>query len=152
MIGAIISAVGSLGSQFLKNDETKIRQKAEIEQKKHEVVLAELNNQARLLNDAQQCNADWEIKAMTTSGRALKWASFTLFALPILFTVIAPFLGDGGNAAVTQMWNNFERVPEAWMRIYYAITGGIWGITALKDIGATPGALLNSLSKLRKPS
>ena len=150
MIGAIISAAGSLGRQFLKNDETKIKRKAEIEQKKHEIALAELNNKTKLLNHTQKCNADWEIKSIIASGRSLKWASFTLFALPILFTVVAPFFGEGANAAVEQMWDNFNRVPEMWMRIYYAITGGIWGITALKDIGATPGALLNSLKELRK--
>ena len=143
MIGAIFSGVTAVGKQWLSN-------KAEKTKAEHGLKMAEIQNKARLMASTTEYNHDWEMKALTASGRSLKWASFMLFALPILFTVVAPFGGDGGNEAVTQMWANFERVPEAWMRIYYAITGGIWGITALKDVGATPGALLNGIKELRK--
>ena len=139
--GGILSSVASVGKQWLSN-------KAEKTKAKHTLQIAEINNRARLMESTRECNHDWEMTALRASSRYLKWASFSLFALPIIFTVAAPFLG--GNAAVGEMWANFERVPDGWMRIYYAITGGIWGIASLKDMGATPGALLSGLTQLRK--
>ena len=128
MIGILASTVGGIAKEWLANKSERSRAKGKMK-------LAEINNRARLLGDAASNNHSWEMASLRSSGLALKWASFSLFALPILFTVVAPFFG--GNAAVAEMWDNFERVPSGWMRIYYAITGGIWGIAALKD--AAPG-------------
>ena len=139
-LGTVVSSIASVGKQWLGNQ-------AEKTKAKHTLEIAEINNRARLMESASEYNHDWEMASLRASSRYLKWASFSLFALPIIFTVAAPFFG--GNEAVGEMWANFERVPDGWMRIYYAITGGIWGIASLKDMGATPGALLSGLTQLR---
>ncbi len=141
MIGTIISAVSGVGKQWLHN-------KAEKSKAKHNLQMSEINNRARLMQSQSEANHEWEMAALRQSSIGLKWASFSLFALPIIFTVAAPFFG--GNEAVALMWKNFNAVPEGWMRIYYAITGGIWGIATLKDMGATPNALMNGIKQLCK--
>ena len=141
MLGGIISGVAAVGKQWLSNQ-------AEKTKAKHTLDVAEINNRARLMESASENNHDWEMASLRASGLGLKWASFSLFALPIIFTVAAPFFD--GNAAVAEMWLNFERVPEGWMKIYYAITGGIWGIATLKDMGATPAALISSVKQIKR--
>ncbi len=126
MLGAAISAVGGIAKSWLSN---------KVEQTKAEgkVKLAELNNRARLLEDKNSNNHAWEMASLKSSGKALKWASFVLFTLPILVTVIGPFVGAG--AGVEQMWQNFNQVPDGWMTVYYSMTGSIWGVATLKDTG-----------------
>lgn len=139
MISAIITGATTLAGAWLNN-------KAEKAKGKHKLELAELENRARLMADAQSNNSDWEMASIRASGRAMRWASFLLFSLPILFTVIAPFFA-GGNGAVATMWHNFQLVPDGWMTIYYAITGGIWGFSSLKEIGASPSAIVDAFKK-----
>lgn len=141
MIGAVISAVGGVAKAAIEGRKEKTIAK-------NKLAVADLENRAALMRDRESNNAAWEMAAMRESGRALKWASFSLFALPIIVTVIAPFFG--ANTIVGQMWENMRLVPEAWMKTYYLMTSSIWGIHALKDVGATPGALAGAFKNLRR--
>ncbi|MDD9873996.1 MAG: hypothetical protein OXU22_00470 [Gammaproteobacteria bacterium] len=138
MFGAAISAVGGIAKSWLGN-------KVEETKAKGKVKLAELNNRARLLQDKNSNNHSWEMASLKSSGKALKWASFTLFTLPILVTVVGPFVGAG--AGVEQMWANFNRVPDGWMTVYYSMTGSIWGVATLKD--SAPAMVSGIASALR---
>lgn len=95
---------------------------------KHIMQMAGIENRTRLLLSEQEANHEWEMKALETSSKPLKHMSFALFAGPVLITIISPTYGG-------QIWTNLELVPDGFMQIYYAITGAIWGIAALKDHG-----------------
>lgn len=138
MFGAALSAVGGIAKSWFNN-------KVEETKAKGKVKLAELNNRARLLEDKNSNNHAWEMVSLKSSGKALKWASFSLFTLPILVTVVGPFVGAG--AGVEQMWKNFNQVPEGWMTVYYSMTGSIWGVATLKDTGP---AMLNGIASAFK--
>ena len=127
MIGALASGAFGVAKEWLGNRKARAKAKGELK-------LAEINNRTRLLADKNSNNHSWEMASLKSSGLALKWASFSLFSLPILFTVVAPFFGEAGNAAVAEMWANFGRVPEGWLQVYFTITGSIWGIAAMKDV------------------
>jgi len=134
MLGAAISAVGGIAKTWLSNKGKQIRAKGEMQ-------LAELNNRTRLLADKESNNHAWEMASLRPSGKALKWSSFVLFTLPILVTVVGPFVGAGDG--VEQMWQNFNAVPEGWMTVYYSMTGSIWGVATLKDTGP---AMINGVA------
>ena len=107
---------------------------------KHDMRMAGLQNRQRLLLDEQTHNHEWEMKALETSSKGLKHLSFFLFAGPILITVINPSYG-------AEIWTNLALVPDGFMQIYYAITGAIWGIAALKDHGISFKTLFNNKGK-----
>lgn len=99
--------------------------RAEIKSAEHKKVLAVINNQARLAQDENSYNHEWEMESLRSSGKGLKQVSFWLFALPILITIIFPEWG-------ATIWANLELVPE-WVRVtFLAMIGGIWGISELK--------------------
>ncbi len=102
---------------------------------KHEMQMAGITNRTRLLLSEQEANHEWEMKALETSSSSLKHMSFLLFAGPVLITVLSPEYG-------ATIWTNLQLVPEGFMRIYYAITGAIWGVAALKDHGVALKTLL----------
>lgn len=104
---------------------------------KHEMQLAGINNRTRLLLSEQEANHEWEMKALETSSKSLKHMSFFLFAGPVLITVVNPTYG-------AQIWTNLELVPQGFMQIYYAITGAIWGVAALKDHGVALKTLIGN--------
>jgi len=140
MVLSLVKEVFGLGTSWLKHRREKSKAKADLK-------MAVLNNKTRLASEKETNNSAWEMKALETSGHTLKFLSFTLFALPIIFTVVGPFFEDG-NVAVRQMWENFRLVPDAWMTIYYYITGGIWGIASLKDV--VPSVAAGISSAIRK--
>lgn len=102
---------------------------------KHDMKMAGIQNRTRLLLSEQDANHEWEMKALETSSKSLKHMSFFLFAGPVLITVIDPVYG-------AQIWTNLSLVPAGFMQIYYAITGSIWGVAALKDHGVAFKTLL----------
>lgn len=102
-----------------------------------EMKLAGIQNRTRLLLDKNQINHEWEMKALESSSASLKHMSFFLFAGPVLITVVHPTYG-------AQIWSNLALVPEGFMTIYYAITGAIWGVSALKDHGVALKTLLGT--------
>jgi hypothetical protein len=105
----------------------------------HDMKMAGIQNRQRLLLDEGSYNHEWEMKALETSSKGLKHMSFLLFAGPILVTVVHPSYGG-------EIWTNLKLVPEGFMQIYYAITGAIWGIAALKDHGVSFKTLIGSKS------
>jgi hypothetical protein len=104
---------------------------------KHSMKMAGIENRTRLLLSEQEANHEWEMKALETSSKTLKHLSFFFFAGPILITVVNPTYGS-------TIWVNLQAVPEGFMQIYYAITGSIWGVAALKDHGVSLKGLLGN--------
>lgn len=129
MIGAVLQ-IAKEGFSFWR----------ETKREKHNVKMAGLKNRQRLLQDEQTNNHEWEMKSLETSSRFLKWFSFMLFAGPIVVTVFNP---DRGG----EIWQNLQIVPPDFMKIYYGITGSIWGLASLKDAGVSFKSLLRVISK-----
>lgn len=99
-----------------------------VNDKKLDLKLADLENKADLLRSKEQYNNDWEIRSLTHSPTFLRSASFTLFSLPIVITVISPEHG-------AEVWTNLDVVPDWFKAVYLSMVGGIWGIVELKNAG-----------------
>lgn len=87
--------------------------------------LAVINNQARLASDTQSNNHDWEMANLNDKDKGLRYVSYSMFALPIMVTVIWP---ERGNL----IFENLALVPDWWVQTFVAINGGVWGIVELK--------------------
>lgn len=111
MLGLIISE----GLQFLRSE-----RKA-----KHELKISTIKNKQRLAEDEQSYNHSWEMASLENNDRVLRIASFSMFALPMIVTVISPETGR-------EIFENLAVVPEWYKRGFIAINGGIWGIVELK--------------------
>lgn len=140
MIGTILTAATTLGSQFLKNRQAKSQAKAERD-------IAVIKNQARLAEDKQTHNNNWEMAALKSSPTLAKNVAFILFATPIVISITGPFFGK--SDLVHQMWANLEAVPEYWRNAFLSITGSLYGLLSLRDAGLGQG-LGKAIGRLRK--
>ena len=96
-------------------------------QAKLEIQLAEMQNKARLLADKQSNNHAWEMANLMDKDKWLRRLSFTMFSAPFLVAIVAPaHVADYFQHAI-------DAVPLWWQQTYMAITGGIWGISSLKN-------------------
>jgi hypothetical protein len=95
---------------------------------KRELAAAEAENKARLLRDAQSNNAAWEMANLTDKDQGLRRACFAIFIFPFFWSIFDP-------QGVT---NYFQVVmaamPQWYVQIVIAMVGGIWGISALKNV------------------
>ncbi|QYK03122.1 hypothetical protein [Shewanella psychrotolerans] len=89
--------------------------------------IAVLNNQARLAQDEQSHNHDWEMANLADKDKGLRYVSYSMFALPILITVIYPQHGQ-------EIFTNLDLVPDWWVKTFISINGGVWGIVELKRV------------------
>lgn len=111
---------------FLTNPLTKwLENRGKISQAKADRELAVINNQARLAQDTQTNNHEWEMASLRDKDNGLRWFSFWLFALPIIITVLWPEWGK-------EIFTNLKIVPEWFVQTLVAMIGGIWGIVELK--------------------
>ncbi len=109
---------------------------------KQELKKTVIQEKTRLISEKEKNNSSWEINALINSGKSLKWASFFLFAAPIVLTVLLTLIGQEERVFV--MWDAFDKVPEAWLQVYFIITGSIWGVASLKDAG---GEFMNVINR-----
>ena len=94
---------------------------------RQKVKAAEADNRARLLQSQQTHNENWEMASLAASGKGLKWASFVMFSLPLVWAIFDP-------ASVATYFNeSIDSIPDWWSQSWVAITGSIWGISVLKD-------------------
>jgi hypothetical protein len=95
---------------------------------KQDLDLAELNNKQRLLLDTESNNHAWEMANLTDKDKWLRRISFVMFASPFIIAFFAP----------DQVRYYFEiaiaNVPNWWTKTFMSITGGIWGISSLKNV------------------
>ena len=107
-----------------------------------EIAAAEAENKARLLRDEQSHNATWEMANLTDKDQGLRRVCFGIFIFPFFWSIFDP-------AGVT---NYFQVVltamPEWYVQIVIAMVGGIWGISALKNV--VPSIIGQTRKVLRK--
>jgi len=133
MIKEFFSFISAPITQWLTN-------RGEIAKAKQKRNLAVINNQARLASDEQSNNHEWEMASLADKDKGLRYVSYSIFALPIIITVIMPAQGQA-------IFTNLEFVPQWWVKTFIAINGGIWGIVELKN--AAP-QLINAIRKAVK--
>ena len=129
LVGDVIKAVASPVTQFLEN-------KKEVDKAKHEMKLAGINNRTRLLMSELEANHEWEMKALETSPKGLKYFSFSMFSAPIIATIVAPSYG-------ATLWTNLDLVPQWFTSTWVTINGAVWGLASLKDSGVSLKGMFN---------
>ena len=109
---------------------------------KRELAAAEAENKARLLRDEQSHNSAWEMANLTDKDQGLRRVCFGIFILPFFWAMFDPL-------AVTNYFQVvLNAMPEWYVQIVIAMVGGIWGISALKNV--VPGLIGQSIKALRK--
>lgn len=104
---------------------------------------AEVNNRARMLEDTQSNNHEWEMANLTDKDKWMRRISFGMFTWPFIWIYFDP----AGAQAYFQILDTF--LPEWYKQTYMAMTGGIWGISALKN--AVPSLVSGVVNAVRKP-
>ena len=66
--------------------------------------------QARLARDTQSNNHEWEMASLADKDKGLRYLSYSIFALPILITVVSPANGQ-------QIFANLERVAPSELSV-----------------------------------
>lgn len=95
---------------------------------KQDMALAELQNKARLLADTESNNHAWEMANLTDKDKWLRRISFAMFASPFIVALFAPeHVAAYFNTAI-------DSVPKWWQQTFMSITGGIWGLSSLKNV------------------
>lgn len=120
----VFSFISEPVTQWLKN-------RGELKMAKHAFRLAELENKTRLMLSQQEYNRMWEMEALKSTGKGLKWACFLMLALPMLLTMGAPYTGFDAAA----MWAAFNMIPVFWQNLWLAANATIWGTLQINDLG-----------------
>lgn len=110
----------------------------ETRKEKHQVKLSVLKNKQRLAENQQSHNHDWEMASLENADQILRIVSFSMFALPLIVTVMKPDIG-------AQIFANLDKAPDWYVRTFISINGGVWGIVELKH--AAP-QFINAVKKV----
>lgn len=116
-ISAIFNLVSNVGGWI--NDSVK---------QKREIAAAAAENTVRLLRDEQSNNAAWEMASLQDKDKGLRWVSAVIFFFPLIWAGFDP---DGARIYFETIMNV---LPEWYRQIVFAIVGGIWGVSALKNV------------------
>lgn len=117
----IIDSLLGIGKTWLEGVTQK--QKA-----KQDMQLAEMQNKQRLLLDESSNNHNWEMANLTDKDKWLRRVSFAMFACPFIIAIFAP------EHIKYYFETAIAMVPEWWQKTFMSITGGVWGLSSLKNI------------------
>jgi len=127
-IAAIITTVLGMGRDHLEG--------------KREIKRAETRNRARLMEDKQSNNHEWEMANLADKDKWMRRISFIMFTWPFIWIYFDP---DGARTYF-QILDEF--LPVWYKQTYMAMTGGIWGISALKN--SIPSIVSGVVNAVRK--
>lgn len=140
MLGVATALIGAASSWWTK--------RCDMKEAEFRTALAIEENRARLAADQMQYNHEWEMASLKSIPKGLKYASFCMFAGPVLMSMLAPFC----DIELQKMWDSLNAVPEYWRQGFTCITGAIWGVAQLKDMGGLRGVLGWSGKKIEAPA
>ena len=109
---------------------------------KRKLKQAEVDNTARLLQDEQSNNHDWEMANLQDKDKWMRRISFAMFTWPFIWI----YFDQAGAQTYFVVLEDF--LPQWYKQTYMAITGGIWGISALKN--TLPGVISGVMNAIRK--
>jgi hypothetical protein len=94
------------------------------------------------VRDEQSHNSAWEMANLTDKDQGLRRACATIFFFPFFWAAFDP-------QAVTNYFQTvLAAMPEWYVQIMIAIVGGIWGISALKNV--VPSIIGQTINILKK--
>lgn len=131
-IGEVIGGISNIFSTWLSGRQQK--QKAKLDMQ-----LAEMNNKSRLLQAKESNNHAWEMANLTDKDKFLRRLSFCMFSSPFVVAIFFP------EHIRIYFQDSISVVPQWWQQTFMAITGGIWGLSSLKNV--VPGVV----AAFRKP-
>lgn len=113
--------------------------KQEIAKKKQEMLMADLENRARLLRDRETFNHEWEMASLTDKDKWLRRVSFLMFAMPFFVAIFSP------DYVKHYFEHALSSLPDWYIKIWIGINGSVWGISQLKNY------IPQMISNVRKP-
>ena len=112
---------------------------------KHDRNMAQINNEARLLQSRETNNAKWEMAQLNDKDKFIRICAFLLFASPVLAYWISPELG----ARVQEGWNQLTPMQADVLR---GICLAVFGIKKFSEgLGSTVAALRQGWSSAKGP-
>lgn len=140
MLSVATALIGAASSWWTK--------RCDLKEAEFRTAIAIEENRARLAADQMQYNHEWEMMSLKSIPKGIKYASFCMFAGPVLLSMLAPFC----DIHMQKMWDSLSTVPEYWRQCFTVMTGAIWGSAQLKDMGGLRGVLGWSGKKSEAPS
>ena len=128
---SLFDFISKPATQYIKN-------RGEIKKAEHTRDLAIIENQARLAQDKQTHNNQWEMESLKGNSHYLRIVCFIQLALPLTITCIWPEQGK-------EIFTNLEVVPPWFVQMYMIVIGSIWGIHEFKS--AAPSVIAAILSR-----
>lgn len=98
-------------------------------QNQRDLETATTQNRIRLAESEQTHNQEWEMRALEGRDDVVRRISFTIWSSPFIWAV---FDAPGVKLYFDTVLNS---LPEWYVGGYLAMTGAIWGISELKNIG-----------------
>ena len=116
--------------------------RVKLKNKKLEITEAVLTNKARLANDTNSNNHDWEMANLEDKDIWLQRISFTMFSSPFIWALFDP-------AGVKEYFDiALASMPEWYIQLFAGMVGAIWGISQLKNsVPALIGGIKNAIKK-----
>jgi hypothetical protein len=135
MIGLIVDSVKTVFGWLTEKSKAK-----------HERTMAQLELEKRLLLETTKANSDWEIAQLNDKDKILRWASFLLFASPLLASFINPSWGE----RVQHAWH---MLPDWQSNVLSGICLAVFGMRKVPQIlGATINAIVKPIrEKIPEP-
>lgn len=131
----ILSLIGGLLTQVVGGFTDHFKHKRKLKE-------AEVENRARLLKDEQSNNHEWEMANLTDKDKFLRWISFIMFTFPFVWIYF------DAQAAAEYFQILDQHLPTWYKQTYMGMTGGIWGISALKN--SIPGLVNGVVNAVKK--
>lgn len=108
---------------------------------KHERDMAEIDLEKRLLLSQQEANSKWERAQLNDKDKTLRWASFLLFASPLLASLINPQYGK-------YVQNAWHSLPQWQANVLSGMCLAVFGIRKIPElVGSTVGAVVSAVRK-----
>jgi|TARA_R110002153_G_scaffold97193_1_gene231862 hypothetical protein len=103
---------------------------------------AKAENTARLLSDKTSNNHEWEMATLMDKDKWMRRISFCMFTWPFIWVYFDPI-------GATEYFKILDlHLPEWYKQTYMGMTGGIWGISALKNaVPSLVGGIAKSIRK-----
>ena len=98
-------------------------------QNQRDIDKAIADNKIRLAQSEQTHNEEWEMAALQGSDKWLRRVSFFFWSWPLAWAYFSP------EAAKAYFTDSLSGLPDWYVGGYLAITGAVWGISALKSAG-----------------
>ena len=109
---------------------------------KQKIAAAETENKVRLLSDKETNNHEWEMASLTDKDKWMRRVSFGMFTFPLFWIYFDP----DASKAYFQILDT--ALPAWYKQTYMGMTGGIWGISTLKN--TVPGLVSGVVKAIRK--